>query len=125
MRRCRWWTVLVFALTLAPGIAAAAEDPLPAPATSELPLLPEPRVRAWQTGLLRPDRVQHASLSLTLGLSFGLVTREPAAAVAGSLSLGVLKELWDMRRSRFDVVDLCADALGTAVAAAAVTLLEK
>jgi hypothetical protein len=30
--------------------------------------------------------------------------------------MGVLKELWDMRRSRFDFVDLCADALGTAAA---------
>lgn len=74
-------------------------------------------VRRWQVGLLRADRLQHASLAMTLGLAAGLITRSPRIAGYGSMSLGLVKELWDMSGSSgFDAVDLLADAAGAGVA---------
>ena len=88
------------------------------------PTLPkEPRVRAWQTGLLAPDRMRHSSLAFALGVGLGIATRSPAAAGAGSLALGVLKEAGDSRRDRFDPVDLLADALGAGAGAAVTAAL--
>ncbi len=78
---------------------------------------PAPVVRGWQVGLLRPDRLQHASLSLTLGLAAGLTSRRAAVAGYGTLALGLAKELYDVRRTGFDPVDLCADAVGAGAAA--------
>ena len=80
--------------------------------------LPAPQVRAWQTGLLRPDRLQHASLAWTLGLGAGLATREPAAAFAAPAVLGLAKEIADARErgKGFDRIDLLADLLGAAAA---------
>ena len=78
---------------------------------------PPAQVRAWQTGMLRPDRLAHASLSLSAGLSIGLLTRRPASA-GGVVALGIAKELWDRRRGRgFDWVDLAADVVGAGLAA--------
>jgi hypothetical protein len=72
----------------------------------------------WQSGLLRPDRIHHASLALASGLAIGLLTREPIAGAGGSLTLGVVKEIWDSGgRSGFDLVDLAADAIGAGVSA--------
>lgn len=90
---------------------------------SSVPLVafPAPRVRAWQTGLLRPDRLEHASLSFTLTAALVLATRDHAAAAAGALAFGVGKELWDARGSSgFDVVDLSADGAGVTLALIAV-----
>ena len=112
----------VIATTAGTVHAAAAPDSLRA--TAAAPGFPGSKVRAWQTGLLRYDRLQHESLSLTLGLSFGLMTRRPAAALTGGLSFGVLKEVWDMRRTRFDGVDLTADLVGTAAAYAITAAIE-
>jgi hypothetical protein len=78
---------------------------------------PSPTVRAWQTGLLRPDRLQHASLSFTIAAGAGLVGRPRGQAFALTLALGLLKELRDARVDRFDVVDLAADAGGAALGA--------
>jgi hypothetical protein len=80
------------------------------------PKLPGGRARAWQTGLLRADRLQHASLSLASGAAFGVLTREPAVAAGSAMLLGVAKEVRDMRHSRFDWLDLLADAIGAAAA---------
>lgn len=100
-------------LALAP--AARAEG---APADSAA-AYPPPRVRAWQVGLARADRLQHASLSFTLAAGAAAASRRPAAAFAGVLALGLAKEFRDARRGRFDAVDLAADAAGAALGAAA------
>jgi hypothetical protein len=89
------------------GIARGAE-PRPAP---------DPRVRAWQTGLLRPDRLQHASLSWTLGLAIGIATRRPAAVLGGVAAVGLAKEVADRKGTGFDPVDLAAGLIGGTAAA--------
>lgn len=73
-------------------------------------------MRAWQTGLLRPDRIEHASLAFTIGLGTGLATRKPAAAILVPATLGFGKEIADRRGTGFDIVDLAADLLGAAAA---------
>ncbi len=79
-------------------------------------------MRAWQTGLLRSDRLEHASLALTLGLGVGTATRRPGAAIAVPAVLGLAKEILDARHSEFDVVDLAADLVGAAAAGGVTTL---
>ena len=86
----------------------AVTPPLPGPAFD---------ARTWHTGLLRADRLQHASLALASGIGMGLLSREPVAAVSGAMTLGVAKELMDIGGSGFDWVDLLADALGAGAAA--------
>ncbi len=108
--------VLLLALWAAPRAAradAAAPDTTAGQVTA---IVPPPSVRAWQVGLLRPDRLEHASLSFTLGLGAGLLSRRPAAA-AGAFAVGLAKEVRDRRHGGFDAVDLLADALGTGLAA--------
>jgi hypothetical protein len=105
---------LVLAFALAPRAACAG-----AAADSSL-TFPPPLVRTWQTGLVRPDRLQHASLSFTLAAGATAVTRRPLASFAGTLLLGLAKEAWDARRTAFDPADLAADATGAALGASAV-----
>lgn len=95
------------------------------PASARAQALPEAGVRAWQVGLLRPDRLQHASLSATCALALSLVTRRPAAGAAGALVLGLGKELWDRHRSGFDPVDLTADAVGAGLGALAGAAIDR
>lgn len=83
------------------------------------------RVRAWQTGTLGPDRLQHASLSFAIGLGAGLATDSPAAGAGIALGLGLAKELLDRRGPGFDRGDLLADALGAALAALATAALNR
>ncbi len=71
-----------------------------------------PRVRAWQVGLLRPDRLQHASLSFTIAAGANVTMRRPATAFAFTLSLGLVKEIWDSRHDSFDATDFAADVVG-------------
>ena len=97
-------------LVLVAAAAIAAGDP-----ERELP---PPEVRAWQTGLLRPDRLEHASLAFTIGLGTGLATKKPAVAFAVPATLGLGKEIADRRGTGFDLVDLAADLLGAAAAGA-------
>jgi hypothetical protein len=98
-------------------LALCATAATAGPAAS--PPLPPPAVRAWQTGLLRPDRLEHASLAFTLGLGAGLLSQRPAAAAASALAFGLAKEVRDRRHGGFDRVDLAADAIGAALAAVA------
>ena len=112
---CPIWTAVVLGLAAMPSSARAE----PASADSAAVPFPAPTVRSWQVGLLRPDRLQHASLSLTVGLAAGLLTRSAAVAGWGSFALGVAKEIYDVRGSGFDAVDLCADAMGAGAAAIA------
>ncbi|MCC6348055.1 MAG: hypothetical protein IT347_00490 [Candidatus Eisenbacteria bacterium] len=99
-----------FSLVASLGLPAVAHaDPA---AGDSLAAYPPPRVRAWQVGLVRPDRLQHASLSFVLAAGATLATRRPAASFAGVLALGLAKEAWDSRAEGFDAVDLAADAAG-------------
>ena len=93
------------------ALAAAGE---PAAIDSVAAVPPPARVRAWQTGLARPDRLQHLSLSFTLAVAGGTASRAPAAAAGGAFLLGIAKEWRDRGTSGFDVTDLLADALGAA-----------
>ena len=74
---------------------------------------------------MRADRLQHASFAYTAGVMVGLTSREPTAAVASVLVLGLAKEIWDIRRTGFDWLDLGADALGAAGAAATTVTLGR
>lgn len=100
---------VVFACVLAPVAVAA-----PADSSAAAPGWPNPRVRSWQTGAVRPDRLQHASLSFALAAAATAVGGREGAAFAGTLLLGVGKEAWDARGSRFDTGDLAADLAGAA-----------
>ena len=82
---------------------------------------PAPRVRAWQVGLVRGDRMEHASLSFALTSALIIVTRNRAASAATAFAFGIGKELWDQRTGSFDPVDLSADAVGVALATVLVT----
>jgi len=112
----RWASpALVLALALAFRAAVAEPERAPPPAP----------LRAWQTGALRPDRLQHASLSFSLGLALGIPTREPAAAAGGALALALAKETADRRRGAFDRGDLLAGAAGALLAALATAALRR
>jgi hypothetical protein len=114
-------TLTRIALLLQLGLPSAVAAAGPA----DSPPLPPPAVRAWQTGLLRPDRLEHASLAFTLGLGAGLLSRQPASAAAGALALGLVKEVRDRRHGGFDPVDLVADALGAGLSAVATHALTR
>jgi hypothetical protein len=123
-------SLAVVLLGVAASSARAADPPIPEvaeltvpPVHAPAPPFPAASVRRWQIGD-RADRLQHASLSLVLGLSAGLATKRPAAA-ASAFAFGVAKELWDLRSgSGFDVGDLIADALGVAAGAGATRALQ-
>lgn len=104
--------------------AAAQDTTAAAPAPGAAVTFPGTQVRRWQVGLLRPDRMQHASLSMTLALAIGVISRQPAAGAAASFACGVAKELWDTRTTGFDAADLAADATGAAVGAFATHAIE-
>lgn len=89
-------------------VADAAPDSLAA--------FPPPRVRAWQVGVLRPDRLEHAGLSFTLGAAFTLAFRDRLPAAVLTLALGAGKEYWDSRHSKAEALDLVADAAGLGLA---------
>jgi len=108
---------LLFRLALSPTTATAG------PAAS--PPLPPPAVRAWQTGLLRPDRLEHASFAFTLGLGVGLLSRQPASAAASAFAFGLAKEIRDRRHGGFDPMDLAADAIGAGLSAVATRALAR
>ena len=135
--RCVW--IVSFAVALGLLSRAARADPVPAPpvaqsaapAADTLALAPAPSpdsarpasvrtsMHSWQTGLLRTDRLQHASLSFTLAAGAGLAGASRARAFALTFALGTAKEVHDGRHGRFDVVDLAADAVGAALGALA------
>lgn len=116
-RRAAGAALLALACAAAPGAARAADDGAPA--------LPGPRWRAFQTGVLRADRLQHASLAFTIGLGAGVAGREPAGAFAAAAGLGLVKELADARADRFDWVDLAVDVAGAGLAALATRSLAR
>jgi hypothetical protein len=102
----------------ASAFARPAVLPLATPATDSLPA-PAAAAPAGYAGA-GADKFQHASLSAATGVGAGVLTRSSVAALAVPLALGVAKELRDRRHTRFDALDLAADAVG-ALAAAAIT----
>jgi hypothetical protein len=106
----------LLALLAPPRALADPATKASAPADSAA-VLPPPRVRAWQLGLARPDRLQHASLSFALAAAATLASGRPRASFAGALALGLAKELWDAHVTAFDPADLAADAAGAALGA--------
>lgn len=109
---------LALACAAALGATAAAAD-------DAAPGLPDARWRPFQTGMLRADRLQHASLAFTSGVGAGLATRSPEAAFATAATLGLAKEWIDVRDTHFDWVDLAADLAGAAAAALAIRAIER
>jgi hypothetical protein len=107
--------LLAAPLLLAAPHAVAPPDSL---ALARLDAAPAHEARG---GLLRADRLEHASLSFTLAAGVGLTGRSRAEALALSFTLGFVKELRDRRHSRFDPVDLTADAIGATLGALAAT----
>jgi hypothetical protein len=81
--------------------------------------------RAWQTGMLAPDKLEHVSLAFTAGLAIGVWSRAPLAAAGGAVACGLAKELHDRRRTRFDPGDLAADGLGAVLAGFATRSLRR
>ena len=113
--------LLAGALCIGPRAARAAPDAADslaaAPAERPLAAFAAPRVRAWQVGFLRPDRMEHAGLSFALTSALVIASRDRRLAAGAVLSLGLGKELWDRRGSGgFDPVDLAAGATGVGVA---------
>lgn len=100
---------------IAPEAARAAD--MARDTTVVTPAFPSAPVRAWQMGLLRSDRVQHASLSFAIAAGATALTRRPGASFAGTLALGFLKELRDIRHGGFDGMDLAADLTGSILGA--------
>ena len=114
---------MLLVLCLAPSARAQGPAGEPSPAAprsaspDSLPAFPPESVRAWQVGLLRSDRLQHATLSFSLGTAFTLATRDRVSGAGIALALGALKELWDSRHGGADGVDLLADAVGATLGA--------
>jgi hypothetical protein len=105
--------LLALLLACAPPSARAATTT----AVDSLPPFPPAPVRAWQTGLVRADRLEHAGASFALASALTLATRDRRAAALATLALGLGKEWHDGRgASGFDPVDLTADALGVVLA---------
>ena len=102
----------------ASGAAATAGSGTP-------PTPPPPAVRAWQTGLLRSDRLEHASLAFSVGLGVGILSRRPGAAAGSAFALGLAKEIRDRGHGGFDPLDLAADAIGAGLAAVATHALTR
>ena len=126
-------TAVVLTGVLAPAVAGAdavfverskiglmVTETTPADSTapaSHAPDLPLATVHAWQTGLLRADRLEHASLSFTLASCAGLAGGGRTSAFGSAFAFGLAKELHDGRSGRFDRVDLAADLLGASLGA--------
>lgn len=81
-------------------------------------------VQPWLSGVLAPDKLQHFSLAFSLGLAFGVMTAEPAAA-GGAAVLALGKEVADSRHGRFDGMDLTAGLIGAGCAALLIAYLER
>lgn len=110
--------VLAFSCALPAPRARAEGAATPADTTARAIAFPSAADRRWQTGFARRDRLQHASLSFVLAGACRTAGRSRGESFAFTLSLGVLKEVRDARRTRFDVVDLAADAIGAALGSA-------
>jgi hypothetical protein len=113
--RCAVRIAILLAVLLAPATTRAAGTA--SDTTAVAPAFPSAPVRAWQMGLLRSDRLQHASLSFTIAAGATVLTRRPGASFAGTLALGLLKELRDIRHGGFDSMDLAADLTGSLLGA--------
>jgi hypothetical protein len=124
--------LLALVASLAPGAtrAAAMADSsatdtsvtVPRRPAEEASELPTGAAHGWQTGVFRPDRLQHASLSFAIASGVGVVTRRPGIGAGTAIVLGFGKELLD---DHVDGGDLTADAVGAALAALVVAALTR
>ena len=134
-RRCPVRTFATLIIVLVAGAAGATRESAAEQATSDTlsapaSHLPEPpaaseasaftasraaplTTRLCLGGMLRADRLSHASFGLAIGVGVGLSTREPVAGVGSVVALAIAKELLD---DRFDRSDLAAGAAGAALA---------
>lgn len=112
------FAALALSCALSVPRARAEGTASPADSASRAIAFPSAADRAWQTGFARRDRLQHASLSFVLAGACRTAGRSRGESFAFTLSLGVLKEARDARRTKFDVVDLAADAIGAAIGSA-------
>ena len=117
------WSSLALAAGLALCTAGPARAQGPADSARAAPIDLR-ATQGWQHGPLAPDKLQHFSLAFSLGLAFGIMSGEPAAA-GGAAVLAVGKELADARRTRFDGVDLAAGLVGAGCAALLIVFLER
>ena len=113
--------VLAAGLALCPAVAARAQTVADSTRVAPIDLR---ATQGWQQGPLAPDKLQHFSLAFSLGLAFGIMSGEPAAA-GGAAVLAVGKEFADARRTRFDGVDLAAGLVGAGCAALLIAFLER
>lgn len=90
-------------------VAHASDDSLAA--------TPAAGARIAHRGLLRADRLQHATLAFALSSGAGSAGARRPAAFAFTIALGTAKEARDVRHGGFDPVDLAADAIGAALGA--------
>ena len=136
----RSWLPLLAGLLLDASAHAEPADSLATPVPDTLgmkvlspPLGPADRSPApggaWPpvagSPLIRPDRLQHASLAFAIGLGAGLLSDEPAVAAGSAAALGLAKEIHDRNHGGFDAGDLWADLAGAALAALAIFALNR
>jgi len=73
---------------------------------------------------LERDKLQHLLVSYALILAFLALLGNIAMAVAGTLALGLIKEIWDKYQgSGFCWYDMLANALGAGAGAATIVAL--
>jgi hypothetical protein len=117
------WSSLALAAGLALCTAGAARAQGAADSAHAAPIDLR-ATQGWQHGPLAPDKLQHFSLAFSLGLAFGVMTGEPAAA-GGAAVLALGKEFADRRHGRFDGMDLTAGLIGAGCAALLIAYLER
>jgi len=118
------WVLLVACLVL-PALARAettAADSSAVPTAIASPALPTGAAHGWQSGALRPDRLQHASLAFAIGAGVGAASRRAEVGAGTALLLGVAKEFLD---DHVDGGDLIADTAGASLAALVVAALTR
>jgi hypothetical protein len=99
---------------------------MPDPAADSTAMAARPAAQAESSALLRSDRLQHLTLAFSIGLAAGVAADDATVGGAAALGLGLAKELWDARdEGTFDGWDLLADAIGAALAVAAVHALTR
>ena len=119
------WALLVACLVLPVTVARAettVADSSAAAPTVASPSLPTGAAHGWQSGALRADRLQHASLAFAIGAGVGAASRRAEVGAGTALLLGVAKEFLD---DHVDGGDLIADAAGASLAALVVAALTR
>lgn len=115
-------TLTCATLLLLVSAAARGQEAADSSAVQPVVALPSGAAHRWQTGALRADRLQHASLAFAIGAGVGATTGRAEIGAGSALVLGVAKECLD---DHFDRGDLVADTVGAALAALLVAALTR